>query len=52
VAAEFLVNDFYGDIAYLPFAVLAIGSLILTLVAWAQSLGYISRKTRIRSQSM
>ena len=48
---NFRVNDFYGDIAYLPFAVLAIGGLILTLVAWAQSLGYISRKTRIRSQS-
>lgn len=48
---NFRVNDFYGDIAYLPFAVLAIGGLILTLLAWAQSLGYISRKTRIRSQS-
>jgi hypothetical protein len=46
------VNDFYRDIAYLPFAVLAIGGLILTLVAWAQSLGYISGKTRIRNQSM
>jgi hypothetical protein len=38
---NFRVNDFYRDIAYLPFAVLAIGGLIFTLVAWAQSLEYI-----------
>ena len=49
---NFRVDHFYGDIAYLPFAVLAIGGVILTLVAWAQNLGYISRKTRIRSQTM
>jgi hypothetical protein len=41
---NFPVNDFYGDIAYLPFAALAIGGVILTLVAWAQNLGYISGK--------
>jgi hypothetical protein len=34
---NFRVNDFYGDIAYLPFAVLAIGGVILTLVAWARA---------------
>ena len=45
---NFRVNDFYRDIAYLPFVVLAIGGLILTLLAWAQSLG----KTPIRSQSL
>jgi hypothetical protein len=49
---HFRMNNFYADIAYLPFAVLAIGGLILTIVAWAQNLGYISKKTRIRSQSM
>ena len=47
---NFRVNDFYADIAYLPFAVLAIGGLILTIVAGAQNLGYISKKTHIGSQ--
>jgi hypothetical protein len=47
---HFRVNDFYADIAYLPFAVLAIGGLILTIVAGAQNLGYISKKTHIGSQ--
>lgn len=41
---NFRMNDLYGDIAYLPFAVLAIGGVTLTLVAWAQNLGYISKK--------
>jgi hypothetical protein len=49
---HFRVNHFYAVIAYLPFAVLASGGLILTIVAWAQNLGYISKKTRIRSQNM
>jgi hypothetical protein len=41
---HFRVNDFYADIAYLPFAVLAIGGLILTIVTGAQHLGYISKR--------
>ena len=49
---HFHVTNFYADIAYLPFAVLAIGGLILTIVACAHDLGYISKKRRIRSRPL
>lgn len=49
---HFRVNDFYTGVAYLPFAALAIGGLGLTLAAWAQNSGYISRKPRIGRQAM
>jgi hypothetical protein len=45
-------SDFLSDIAYLPFLALAIGGLILNLAASAHALAHMSRKARIRDQSV
>jgi hypothetical protein len=49
---NFRLGDVLEDIAYLPFLALAIGGLILNLVASAQALARMSRKMRIRDQSV
>ena len=49
---RFQVGDVYDGLAYLPFAVLAVGGLILNLAAWAQTLGPMLAKTRIRGENL
>jgi hypothetical protein len=46
------VSDLYGGAAYLPFAALAVGGLILNLAAWAQTLGPMLAKARIRGENL
>jgi hypothetical protein len=49
---RFRVGDFYGGIAYLPFAALAIGGLILNLIVGARTLGPMFGKARVRRENL
>jgi hypothetical protein len=46
------LGDFRHEILYLPFLTLAIGSLVLNLAAWVQSLNHTTRKMRLHRQSL
>ena len=46
------LGDFRHEIFYLPFLTLAIGSLVLNLAAWAQTLNHTTRKMRFHRQSL